>query len=903
MFSFRMSDSGRRGLAAALGMLLLACCLTLASAQEEEEAPKAPTQKPLPKVDEAPKVPVPKTTDPATPRRPVPDEGDGGPTLANEAEQASHPQVRELFRKYAIPFDELYTEKGPGMRIEPYPDTYSDLSGESITIVPLLNNGKSLPSREMKLTNVRNLRSYEKNISDEVKNFLRKQPEDFNPRLPREDQLVAAEKVLSAGVRFHLSAVESNQRRGKGWRTIFNPLDNQLRAVRQQLLQTVIERKDWQRAGELALKMGVDYPDDPEITRAIYRVELQRLVDTVRDSGDASYLSLREALQQYSRLDLLNSAKDPLVDTARNQLRARALQLVSEAKGIAESEPSNAMLKLNTAEQLDPELADLDRLRSTLKLKYPILYVGMSELPQYLSPTLARSEADRRAVELIFEGLLDRLPDPKLGYRYRPSLAARLPLGAPLVREFEIRSGSFWSDDPNAEVTAADIRGSVELYRQIAARPNATGVELLTGVAGMSRPLEFRIGLTQGVFDPLERMMFKVMPATRLLSKGQKADDVNFAAKPVGSGPFRYMGRQSDTTGREFAVFRRNPQYGRRSDRLGLPLLSEIRFFVAKSSEVPQDFRTGRLHLMLDLPSSQVGNLQSATSGLAGLVDTMTVRQPRMIHMLAVNHRRVPLQQAELRRGVSLAIDRDTVLKDVYRSGNDDWHRSLNGPFPPGTWASPSGGAPLYNAVLATTFLQEATQRTSGQVKLSLVYCAEDPADAQACVLLKSQIESASGADKPRLLLELQGVDRATYHKRIFQEHDFDLAYVRYEYPDDRFNLAWLLDRNAGGYEGRNFLGYLTDGTGAGDGDAQLAQLLREMNLRRDLPGGLMNMTGEVTRLFNERVPFIPLWQLDRHLAKHRDLEIRFGDSTELISPSQLDPSIVFQQVQTWKLK
>lgn len=40
--------------------------------------------------------------------------------------------------------------------------------------------------------------------------------------------------------------------------------------------------------------------------------------------------------------------------------------------------------------------------------------------------------------------------------------------------------------------------------------------------------------------------------------------------------------------------------------------------------------------------------------------------------------------------------------------------------------------------------------------------------------------------------------------------------------------------------------------------------------------------------LFNECVPFIPRWQLDRHAVVHRGLRVVVGDGVEQVSPRLL---------------
>ncbi len=48
-------------------------------------------------------------------------------------------------------------------------------------------------------------------------------------------------------------------------------------------------------------------------------------------------------------------------------------------------------------------------------------------------------------------------------------------------------------------------------------------------------------------------------------------------------------------------------------------------------------------------------------------------------------------------------------------------------------------------------------------------------------------------------------------------------------------------------------------------------------------------------------MPFVPLWQLDRHMIVSRNLEM-FLDGAKL-NPDRLDPAVIFSGVEGWRLK
>jgi ABC-type transport system substrate-binding protein len=237
-----------------------------------------------------------------------------------------------------------------------------------------------------------------------------------------------------------------------------------------------------------------------------------------------------------------------------------------------------------------------------------------------------------------------------------------------------------------------------------------------------------------------------------------------------------------------------------------------------------------------------------------------------------------------LRQIIANGIDRDSIIKDVFRAklnqNREPPHRALHGPYPPGSWAS-SPNARRFNESIARLL---ASQHP-GQRTLTLDYANDyaklgenDTESKQACQQIAKQLQAfhidvkVQPASTPEEL-----------HEKVEGTHDYQLAYYYYDYPSGAFNLWPLFDPKALGGNGTNFLGYRDD--------SAFTAPIQEMLAHRDFET-LQKLTGQIQDQFHEKVPFIPLWQLDTHVAVHRDLKV-----------GTIDPLRVFPGVENWKLE
>jgi ABC-type transport system substrate-binding protein len=283
--------------------------------------------------------------------------------------------------------------------------------------------------------------------------------------------------------------------------------------------------------------------------------------------------------------------------------------------------------------------------------------------------------------------------------------------------------------------------------------------------------------------------------------------------------------------------------------------------------------QSGRIQLLLDPPSGRYRELASIRE-----IIVQKLRN-RRIYFLAVNHGRSVLQSVALRRAIAYAINREAILNTVFRNGEPTLHRPLNGPYPPDSWACQPGlPADPFNLEhakgLAPTILDERPTR-----ELTLKFPDGDPEVAEACKQIQAAIMSIGAGIK----LELKACPMRELHRDVEFTHDYDLAYYSLDYATDAYWLWPWLDPKATGEGGANFCGYTND--------SLLESLFHKVMAHRD-PALVQDLTRQIHSAFYEKMPFIPLWQLDTLLARH----------SSLIVSGQPDPLHVFAEAEHWKI-
>ncbi len=834
--------------------------------------------------------------------------------LARGIDDVTHAAFKELYRKHVVPFDRLTTKAG-AVRIKPIPVATRAELPPQFGVQELDREGRLTEPQAVNKGEVQKLESFEQVVLAEANLVLAARP--FGTANGPQgwtalDQLGAAERLLFAALRFHDYARERNIRKGKGWDDIRKPLADRLREVRLFQLDNAVAVGDWPRVRETGSSLMQAYQKDSTVTVKVAAARVQEAKRLLASENHSQHKEAKALLDEFERNypggggDAVRAIRGELT-----RLAQAAFNRAKEKKGIDDGAARSA---LTQAVELDPIIPGVREMQRELKTTgYQTLYVGVRQYPELLSPMLAKLDSEKQVVELLFEGLIAEVPDDGRGARYRAAGAVVMPAVSPGAREFTLRTFAL---DASGRY-GFESHDVVSTLKFLATRPGTWAAYALPWIDEQPATKDnttVRIAFRQGHPDPRALLTFKLLPARYMESRNVRVDDRVFAEAPLGTGPYLLQSnpKAERDVPREM-VFVDNPRYSRWLDRVNQPYIKEVRLLeVAKVHNVLESFEQGSLHILPDVPTAE---LDTYRTRLAGKVEDHTASNNRRVHILALNHRRPAFQSKVLRQGLSLAINREAILNDAYRAGKPEYHKVMTGPFPPQSWATAKGKdgqtVPLVNRDLALTRFRTYLIGLSAQTEFELLYPDDEPTASKptpakvACEKIKSQIEGLfKDAPGRKITIRLAPLSTRDLLKRVHDEHGYDIAYVPFDYPDDwyPFALGAMLDPAAAERGGCNFTEYLTKDTGADGDDARLGQLLNELRAYREY-GALATKTAEVQKLFNECVPFVPLWQLDRHTLYSKSVKVYTDYSDATVSPKVLDPTTLFQGIARWRLE
>jgi ABC-type transport system substrate-binding protein len=826
---------------------------------------------------------------------------------AAAADPPPHPAIKQYLAGFTFAYDLLNDSRFKSQRITPVPLLWGkDRFPDEFGVAPLDADNNVGEVRSVRRQLVRDIQPFERIALEKTAAFLKPATETGGPKPA--DKLDAAERVLTAVMFFHGAARDQNRRRGKSWDEVRDEVRDRLTAVRVDRVEQAAADRDFAKLKDLSARLIALYKDNPKVLEPVYAARLAEAEELVK-SDKVTELEKGAALLNEYESRYPNTGNEA-AKRVRAALAARASAFLKEAERLMGTDKTQARNLLQTVRAINPDDPTLRQMQKELRTGYTVLVVGARRLPELMSPALARFDSEHQAVELMFEGLFEAIPDEFAGVRFRPSLAAEWPGVGAGVRNVQLVRNAEWTGPGGGVFDATSVADTLNLLRQ---KPGSWAADYVSWLDepgfDPSDPGRIKLWFKIGHPDPRQLLTLKLQPARHLLVKNKQIDDVEFARMPFGTGPFKlhpnYRPPKPGEQQRE-VVFVSNPAYARRPGRMAQPVIQEVHFAdVTQYPDLAAEFRGDRLHVLTNVPTPELSKF-TADGNLGGKVRVVTAAQNRRVHLLAINHRRPALQSVDVRKAISGAIDRERVLNEVYRGGKSDAHDAMTGPFPPESWATPRsiGPAGLYDRNVAQARFRKYFETPGAAAALSLLFPNDDPYAKAACERVKNMVESATAADDRKITINLEPVPPRELIRRVEEEHRYDLAYLHHDYRDDWYplGLSSLLDPAAAGPGGRNHTGYLAKGTNPTEADSQFGALLAELRLHRDY-GKLVDLTHRAHKQFNDQVPFVPLWQLDRHTVLATSVKVYLDGQVEEANPRMLNPTTLFHSVGRWRVE
>jgi peptide/nickel transport system substrate-binding protein len=261
-------------------------------------------------------------------------------------------------------------------------------------------------------------------------------------------------------------------------------------------------------------------------------------------------------------------------------------------------------------------------------------------------PHFSTSSNDIRWSFNIFDNLTSRHPDGKL----YPGLATEWKLQGQTTWAFKLRPGvKFHNGDP---FTSADAKFSLERTYDPSVKTMVATV--FTTIERIEAPDPGILVITTKKPDPLlpARLAFyggQIVPKKYLESVGNDT----FNAKPVGTGPVRFVSWVKD----DRLTLEANPDYfGGKSDLDRLVVRS-----IPETSPRVAALLKGEVDIITQLPPDQGERVSgNPTTRVAGALYAG-------LYVLAVNSKRPPLDNPLVKQALSLAIDRELIVKELWK--------------------------------------------------------------------------------------------------------------------------------------------------------------------------------------------------------------------------------------------
>lgn len=509
---------------------------------------------------------------------------------------------------------------------------------------------------------------------------------------------------------------------------------------------------------------------------------------------------------------------------------------------LARSHADRAAATADPADRLDA-LTDALRIWPTLEgaaARYreafaalPTLDVAVTDVPRPIGPWV-RAPADARAAPLVYLPMLAGDDEDARRGRRAGQLAANVEV-ADLGRRLELSlcDGPAWSDGSGPVMAVDVVRALAGRTDPDSPRYSARWHDLLDRIEIID-PRRVLVTLRRSPLKPEAWLQEPIGPAHA--GRDGRVPMPDGARQPVGDGPYRVA-----EAGDGAITYLAAPGSGAAIRRIR-------EFRVPDGADVVRALRRGEVSLVEHLPANRVAELAGDEEFSIGQYARPT------LHVLALDGRTEALQNRTLRRAISYAIDRATILSEtLLNRAPDAENRPLDGVFAADSYANAPGVEPLEHNALLARMLVAAARKEMGLDAIMLLL--EYPAAPEARVAVPRIVEALRAAG-----LEIEAVERpeSTLEAELRAGRRFDLAYRALDCPEPVVDVGPLICPGYDAPASRDAL--------ASVASPRILQLLLELEQAPEFPTA-RSLVIQIDREARDELPVIPLWQLRDHYA------------------------------------
>ena len=524
----------------------------------------------------------------------------------------------------------------------------------------------------------------------------------------------------------------------------------------------------------------------------------------------------------------------PVVRAIHEQFVTRAAALLKDS---VNKPPAQRLDGVSEALKVWPLLEGADDAYREAFAAIPTLDVAVTDIPRGLGPW-TRSRADERVTPLLYRPLLE--PDDeeamkgKTGGQLATSVVAS-DLGRRIV--VTVRKDVSWSDS-SRPVSAIDVsRSLTDSAEPNSPRFSARWADLLDRV-DVPDESHIEIRLTRATLKPGSWLLGPVGPAHG--GGDGRVATVDRGRELVVEGP--YLGTFTATDRAELMVVEPSSS----EEKPKIKRIKEVRYPTAKAALGA--FNRGEVAVLEHVPPDRVAELSSHPDIKVGRFDRPS------LHRIALDGRTLALRSRSLRRGISYAIDRRTLLEEtLLRRSPDAANLVSDGPAVKGSYTDAPEVKPLgYDPLLAKMLISGARKELGGNpIKLTFTY--PSTAEAQAVVpriaeALKLVGVETSLDEKPESILESE----------LRAGKRFDLAYRSSSLSEPVTEIGPFLCPGYDAAPASNPLSSLAS--------PRILQLLLQLERAPEWPSA-KGLVVQIDRECRDELPVIPLWQLEDHYA------------------------------------